>query len=144
MCNRQAFHHRAKARHHWKKQMWAKKKEAWAKARGFGPGRFYPPVNVQELDDQYLLFLYAPELSKADFKISLVDRLLTISAEEKTEDDVKWRRQEYTAGGFKRQFELNDKIDTESISAEYEAGVLKVTLKKLEGFQTSRSEIIVA
>lgn len=142
MCNRQAFHHHAKARHHWKKQMWAKKKEQWAKSRGFG--RFYPPVNVQELDDQYVLFLYAPELTKSDFKIALVDRLLTISADAKPAEDAKWRRQEFEAGGFKRQFELNDKIDTESIAAEYQDGVLKVTLKKLEGFQTSRSEITVA
>ena len=144
MCNRQAFHHHAKPHHGHRRRHRDHKFQQWAKARGFGPGRFYPPVNVQENDDHYLLFLYAPDLEKSDFTISLTDRVLTISAPSKDAETQKWRRQEYTAGGFERQFELNEKIDTEGIEAVYEEGVLKLTLPKLEGFTTSRSEIEVA
>ena len=141
MCNRQAFYHKWKSHHRHHR---ARKFERWAKR--FGAGRFYPPVNVQELDDRYELFLYAPELTKDDFKISLTDRILTIEVEEQeqsTPENSTWRRKEFTPGGFRRQFELNEKIDTESINAEYAEGVLKVTFSKLEGFETIRQEISV-
>jgi len=144
MCNQQAFHQKTRGRHGRKRRRRAHFFEQWAKHKGFGHHSAHPPVNVQEEDDKYLLFLYAPELSKADFKIALTDRLLSISAAAKEQPAGKWRRREFEAGGFKRQFELNDKIDTESITAEYKEGVLKVTLQKLEGFTTTRSDITVA
>ncbi len=144
MCNQHAFHQKIRAHHAKKRQRRAHYFEQWAKHKGFGQNHFTPPVNVQEDDDKYVLFLYAPSLTKADFKIALTDRLLTISADAKEQDAAKWRRREFEPGGFKRQFELNEKIDTESIAAEYKEGILKVTLQKLEGFTTKRSDITVA
>lgn len=145
MCNRHAFHHHWKSHYPKRWHRRAGKFEKWARARGFS-GRIYPPVNVQELDDRYELFLYAPELTKEDFNISLTDRILTIEVEEKeaaTPENSRWRRKEFSPGGFRRQFDLNEKIDTESIEAEYADGVLKVTLSKLEGFETVRQDIQV-
>ena len=111
-------------------------------------GRFYPPVNIQELDDRYELFLFAPGLTKEDFQIALKDNLLTIKVDHKEEEILEegayWKRKEFSSRGFQRQFELNQKIDLDSIKAKYENGILRLTLSKLEGEETNRKDIFVA
>ncbi len=145
MCNRQAFHEKWKSHHAHKHQRRAERYRHWAQSRGFGMAGQHPPVNVKELDDRYELHLYAPELANEDFKIALRDRILTISAETKQgEEDGTWKRREFSPGGFQRQFDLNEKIDVEAINAEYENGILKVSLPKLEGMETFRQDIPVA
>ncbi|MEL6867132.1 MAG: Hsp20/alpha crystallin family protein [Bacteroidota bacterium] len=120
----------------------------WRRHRGRGRYGAYPPVNVQELDDRYELFLFAPGLSKGDFQIALADRLLTISVEKPKADEAaepfNWRRREFRPRGFERKFELNDHIDTSAISAKYEEGILQITLLKLDDFHTKRQDIVVA
>ncbi len=144
MCNRKAFyknwdhHASSKFRNHEGrsgKRFWKEK---------FRAAFSHPPVNVQETDDQYVLYLYAPGLEKTDFLIATVDETLSISVEKKTDEQKIWRRKEYATGGFKRQFELNEKVDKTTISAKYEKGVLEVTLPKLEGFETARQKVEIA
>ena len=146
MCYKAAYHSKwkshPKAWHHDKM-----KRKAWRRARRFGYGWSYPPVNVQELDDRYELYLYAPGLEKEDFKLSLTDNILTVSTEPKEtemEESARWKKREFVQRSFERHFELNDKIDKESISAAYKEGVLQITLKKLEGFETNRQDIVIA
>ena len=55
-----------------------------------------------------------------------------------------WRRREYRPEGFTREFELNQRIDTAGINAQYKEGVLQVTLPKLEDFHSTNQEISVA
>jgi len=143
MCNRRAFyknrnHHQSSKfenhRGHRGRKFWKEKFKATFNQ---------PPANVQELDDQYVLFLYAPGLEKKDFLIATLDDTLSISVEKQSGEDIKWKREEYAPGGFKRQFELNEKIDKTAIKAKYEQGVLIITLPKLEGFETNRQDIEV-
>jgi len=104
----------------------------------------YPPVNVQELDDHYQLFVYAAGYNKEDFQVEVKDNTLIITAKaaEKGEtSESNWQRQEFTATGFQRLFELNSKIDQSAITAQYKDGILHVTLSKLEGFETKKQEI---
>lgn len=112
---------------------------------GFEAMNFYPPVNIQELDDKYELELIVPGRKKDDFKLSLTDNILTISAEQlKSDDDAQdWSRRDYKGKGFTRHFEINEKINPEKISAGYSEGVLKVTLLKKEGSETVKQEILV-
>jgi len=143
MCHHKAYH-RGKGHHHaanWKrnweqhpmKKHWKQKMKA----------RFQqPPVNVEEQDDQFMLYVFAPGFEKEDFQISTADNIMTVAVDKETvEDSTFWKRKEYEAKGFKRQFELNDKIDTTAISATYRNGVLIVTLPKLEGEETIRQDI---
>ena len=151
MCNRNEFHSR-----------WGnfeqKFREAGHGHHGKHHGRHFeggrrrfmgqmPPVNVQETDDNFVLFLFAPGLTKGDFQINVKDNLLTISSQ-KAESDLaealNWRRQEYRPGNFERSFVLNEKVDVANISATYEEGVLKVTLPKLPGMETKRQDVFVA
>ncbi len=100
-----------------------------------------PPANVRELDDKYELYLFAPGYEKSDFIIAVADQTLSITVKEKAQEEGSWKRLEYTYKGFVRQFELNEKVDKEAITAKYENGVLIISLTKLEGFETSRKEI---
>lgn len=147
MCRR-SYYHQQKS-HQGKHGHWmAGNMERWAKHKRRRRGWFYPPVNVQELDDRYEVFLFAPGLTKEDFEISLKDNFMTIRAGEQKEEELEegafWKRKEFSAGGFKRTFELNEKIDLDSIKAKYQNGILQVTLSKLEGEETLRKEIFVA
>lgn len=152
MCRKSFYHQRENYRnnyHHPKYSHWMSgNMERWAKKKGFRGHGFYPPVNVQELDDRYEVFLVAPGLSREDFNISLVENVMTISVEktktEENDENVVWKRKEFSAGGFERKFELNEKIDLDSIKAKYGDGILQVTLSKLEGEETFRKDIIVA
>lgn len=126
-------------KHHFKRKIRKMMEHKMAKGRD----RHFPKVNVQELDDRYELFVYAAGYSKGDFKVDLSDNTLIISANTTTEKEsnYNWRRQEFRPRKFERSFELNDKIDKDSIEAKYEDGILKVTLAKKEGFETIRKSV---
>lgn len=100
------------------------------------------PANVAEYDDRYELELFAPGLSRADFTLQLADKTLTIRADKKqAEGEGEWLRREYRPGGFERSFTLNEKIDTEAITAAYTEGVLTVTLPKYAEQVTRRRNL---
>jgi len=144
MCNRTAFHK------HWnhhqadKFRRYGEHPGRKTRKENFRAGFSTPPANVRELDEKYELHLFAPGFVKKDFLIALIDQNLSISVDDKKEDQGTWRRQEYVPKGFVRQFELNEKIDKSAIEAKYENGVLIVSLPKLEGFETERQEVEVA
>jgi len=107
----------------------------------------FPPVNIRETNEAYLLDMVAPGLEKSDFKIKLEGKTLFISAEkkeEKNEQDWKHIRKEYSFRSFKRSFTMDDAIDTGKIDARYENGMLKVTLPKKEEEIQQNKEISVS
>ena len=142
MCLRHA-HHRRMRHQKWKQFNMKKKMQKWSNWPGFATAWGYPPANVQEFDDRYELMLYAPGLEKSDFKISVVNNVLSIGVTQKENaaDQSNWKRKEFNTTGFKRQFELNDKIDNKKITAKYEAGILHLSFPKLKEHFTKRQDI---
>lgn len=109
---------------------------------------YHVPVNIKETEGSYDLHVVAPGLKKEDFKISIDKNILTISFEQKEENkeaatDGKWLRSEYKMHSFKRNFTLNEKVDTAAISAKYNDGVLLITLPKKEVSAPATHEIAV-
>ena len=93
----------------------------------------YAPVNIQDTETGYEMFLMAPGLKKDDFKLAVDRNVFTISYDHKEDAeaaDGKWLRNEYKMRSFKRSFTLNEKIDATTISARYTDGVLNITLPK--------------
>jgi len=126
-------HGRHHGGHHWKSRFAAQ----WG----------YPPVNVEEHDDKYVIALYAAGYDKTDFQVKLEDNMLIISVdkpENESDHYFERRRFQFKPGSFQREFELNDKIDKDGISAKYEEGILNVTLPKLPGFETIRKDVGIA
>lgn len=95
-----------------------------------------PAVNVKENDEAYVLELVAPGREKDNFELEVKDQLLTISYHhEETEASTEsgYLRREYRLNNFKRSFHLDKKVINEDlIIANYENGVLLVTLPKRE------------
>ncbi|MEJ7625725.1 MAG: Hsp20/alpha crystallin family protein [Ferruginibacter sp.] len=104
----------------------------------------FPPVNILDTPVSYQLEIAAPGFEKSDFKLNLEENLLTISSEnkvEKTDENNKVIRKEFSYKGFKRSFTIDEKIDSENISAKYENGILKLELPKKEPVKKGSKEI---
>lgn len=106
----------------------------------------FPPVNITEKKDKYLIEVSAPGFEKADFSVKLDGNILTISTEKKDtvseENDVLIRR-EFTYKAFRRSFTIDDKIDGEHISAKYENGILNLELPKKEEVKAGSKSITI-
>ncbi len=99
----------------------------------FGKRFSDPAANIIENPDAFKLEIAAPGMSKEDFRINLENNILTISAElddQKREEGKNYTRKEFYYGSFSRAFTLPKSIDLDKIRADYEAGILRVTLPK--------------
>jgi HSP20 family protein len=106
----------------------------------------FPPVNIHETADAFHLELSAPGRSKEDFKLAVENGQLTVSFEKKEEtktEDYKTIRKEFSFKGFKRSFNLDDRINADGIQARYDNGVLKLLLPKKEQVKDSTKQIQV-
>ncbi|SDL84710.1 Hsp20/alpha crystallin family protein [Siphonobacter aquaeclarae] len=106
-----------------------------------------PAVNVKESEGSISLEVAAPGLKKEDFKISVQENRLVISAskENKTEESSeKYTRKEFSYNSFQRAFVIPKTVDGEKIEASYTDGVLHVTLPKKEEAKIQPREIAIA
>ena len=100
-------------------------------------GTSIPAVNIQETEDMFKVEVAAPGKTREDFNIELDNDVLTISAEEKKENETtekngKFTRKEFSYSNFKRAFSLPETVNSEEISASYENGVLMINPPKKE------------
>ncbi len=94
-----------------------------------------PAVNIAENSSSFRVSLAAPGMKKEDFKISVEDNMLTISAEkkeEKEQKDEKFTRKEFNYSSFNRSFTLPKDVIADKINAKYEDGMLKLNIPKKE------------
>lgn len=96
-----------------------------------------PAINIIENLPNFVVELAAPGLRKTDFNIEVEEDRLIISSkkvEENTEEnkDFHFIKREFNYQSFERSFMLPENINTEDIQANYENGVLRVTLPKME------------
>lgn len=94
----------------------------------------FPAMNVKDKEKEFEVELAAPGLSKEDFKISIEDGILSISAEKesKTEEEKEgFVRKEFSYNTFSRNISLPEEVDVEKdVEAKYKEGILKMILKK--------------
>lgn len=94
-----------------------------------------PAVNIKESEKDFELELAIPGFKKDDFNVEVDKNILTISSELKSENETKeenYTRREFSYSSFKRAFTLPETIDEDKINANYEDGILKLTLPKRE------------
>lgn len=94
-----------------------------------------PAVNIVENENEFMIELAAPGLTKKDFNIAVENGVLTISAEkevEKDEEKKNYTRKEYSFEQFTRSFTLPENVIEDKIKAHYEDGILKLQLAKKE------------
>lgn len=94
-----------------------------------------PAMNVVEKKGEFDVDLSVPGFDKKDITIEVDKNVLTISAQNKTENEEKDNedrviRQEFFSSSFERSFVLPENIDTAHISAKQDKGVLRISLPK--------------
>jgi len=103
-----------------------------------------PAANISESQDSFHVELAAPGLKKEDFKLKLENNVLSISVEQKTEnneDNRNYAKREYSYTSFVRSFTLPESADENSIEAKYTDGVLGIDIRKREEAKTVSRQI---
>jgi HSP20 family protein len=111
---------------------------------GIGRGAWAPSVDIYENKDQIVLEAELPGMKREDFDLSIENNVITLRGErrfEKTDDSDNYHRVERSYGSFTRSFTLPQTVNSEGASAEYNNGVLRVTLPKREEAKSRRIEI---
>jgi HSP20 family protein len=94
---------------------------------------FAPAVDVYEDEHTVILKIEVPGIDEKDIDVSLENNTLTVHGERKIEKEEKeenYRRVERQYGSFTRTFTLPTTVDSEKVSANYDKGVLKISLPK--------------
>ena len=96
--------------------------------------RQYPPVNVYELEAEFLLVAELPGISPENLDLTVSNGILSLKGERRGPDGTpedRFRRHERLRGNWQRQLTLPDRVDEERLSAEFVNGILKIHLPKL-------------
>jgi HSP20 family protein len=94
-----------------------------------------PALNIKETKDHFEIELAAPGFAKKDFKVTIEDGCLNISAEKKVTEEEKekdYTRREFNYSAFERSLQLPETVKEEAIEARYKDGILSFNLKKKE------------
>ena len=97
--------------------------------------RWAPAMDLTEADEWYVLKADLPGVSEEDIDIQVENGLLTISGERKSEHERSGKgfyRIERAFGRFQRQMTLPENVDPDTVSAEFDRGVLSVRIPKPE------------
>ncbi|MCY4080368.1 MAG: Hsp20/alpha crystallin family protein [Caldilineaceae bacterium] len=98
-------------------------------------GHMRLPLDVSEDDNSYSVTASLPGIDRADLEISFSENSLTIQGEtqaESVEENAKWHLRERSFGRFVRSITLPAAVNADDISADYEDGVLTLTLPKAD------------
>jgi HSP20 family protein len=107
---------------------------------------FAPAVDIYEDAQKVVLKLEVPGVDQKDLDIRVENHTLTVKGERKFEAEEKeqnFHRIERRYGSFFRAFTLPSTVDTESVQASYNAGVLKLELAKKPEAQPKQIRITV-
>lgn len=111
---------------------------------GIGRGAWIPSVDIFENKDQIVLEAELPGMKREDFDLTVENNVITLRGErrfEKQDDTDNYHRVERSYGAFTRSFTLPQSVSAEGATAEYNNGVLRVTLPKREDAKSRRIEI---
>jgi HSP20 family protein len=111
---------------------------------GIGRGAWAPSVDIYENKDQIVLEAELPGMKQEDFDLSIENNVITLRGErkfEKTDENDNYHRVERSYGAFTRSFTLPHTVSAEGATAEYNNGVLRVTLPKREETKARRIQV---
>jgi len=107
-------------------------------------GKFIPAVDIYDDGEKVVVKLEIPGVKEEDVDIRIENQTLSVRGERKFEAEEKkenFQRVERHYGSFYRSFTLPTSVDTENIGATYDAGVLKLELKKKASAQPRQIKI---
>ena len=121
-------------------------KEGWP-GDALGTSNWNPPVDIYESEGELTVNLDLPGVDPNNVEVSVENNVLTIRGERKFEekqDKENYHRVERSYGSFARSFTLSTRVDSDKIRANYNAGVLTITLPKAEAAKPKKIQIATA
>ena len=107
---------------------------------------FAPVMDLKERDDAFVAELEMPGMKAEDFKVEVLEGVLSIRGERKQEKEEKtkrWHRTERLYGSFERRVALPNQVDADKVDASYKDGVLTVTVPKAPGVKPKTIQVKV-
>jgi HSP20 family molecular chaperone IbpA len=106
---------------------------------------FSPAVDIMETKNDLRLFADMPGVDQKSINITVDQGVLTIQGNVDTEpiEGYELDYQEYDVGDYQRTFTLTDSVDQDKISANFNNGVLELTLPKAEEAKPKKIDIKV-
>ena len=107
-------------------------------------GSWAPNVDIYEDTNRLILEAELPGMNRDDFEISVENNVITLSGERKFEKKTEgdnYHRVERSYGSFTRSFTLPQTVTADGAEADFENGVLRVTLPKREETKARKIEI---
>jgi HSP20 family protein len=112
----------------------------------FATGAWAPATDIYESPNAIEMCLELPGVKKEDVRVSIENNQLTISGERRLEHADNrdgYHRLERSYGSFVRSFTVPGTIDPDKIKAEYQDGLLRLTLPKRPEAQPKAIEVKV-
>lgn len=107
-----------------------------------------PELNLGQDNDNLYAELEAPGIDPKSLEVSIEDNTLLLSGKRESvtesNDDVRWIRRERNDGAFSQRVRLPIEIDADKVTAEYEQGILRVTLPKAAAAKPKQIEVKVS
>ena len=127
--------------------------EPGASIRGFGRGGF-PALNIGNTTESVEIYAFAPGLDPKSLDVNLERGVLTLSGEREASlpgsgdsgdngnsEKATVHINERFAGRFRRATSLPDDLDPDSVTAKYQDGILRVSIKRRKSAQPRRITI---
>ena len=105
---------------------------------------FAPAVNISQTDTAIIAEMPLPGVDPAKVDITIENDVLTIHGkEEKTSevDEQNYTRREWVSQSFYRSVALPVSVKSDSADAEYENGILKITIPKREDAKAKKVSV---
>lgn len=109
--------------------------DAFTRPIGMGGGAGLPSVDLYQTNDEIVLKAALPGLKTDDVQISVTADVLTLRGEFKQENvqkDATYHIREQRYGSFERSVMLPTDVQTDRARADFENGILTITLPKAE------------
>jgi len=94
----------------------------------------YPRVDITDYDDRIEIESEIPGLKKEDLDVEFCDGVLTIKGNkhqnEEKKEDGKVVFKELKRSSFQRSFALDNTLDTNTVDAKFDNGILNIIIKK--------------
>ena len=108
---------------------------------------FMPAAEMDETEDEIHLKLEIPGMEAKDLDIEVAETSVAISGERKSESKTEARGlvgSEFSYGKFERVIPLSAHIQNDKVKAEYQNGILTLTLPKTEAEKHKTVKVEVA
>ena len=115
-------------------------------AREAGQGSIYPAMDVYETDDSIIAKLVVPGVKPEDISVTLTENVLQIKGSVEVDESVeegRYLHRERSFGTFSRAVSLPGDVVGSEATAEFENGILTLTVPKAEEVKPKSVKITV-